>query len=409
MSTVKTENITKTNEEEQIADLKTKLDIILEVTRAINDDFSTQSLYNIFQLVITNHTGVTNFQFYIYDKTWMNVVNYGDIDLVSDMSKLTNKYSEVSELSNVDIQKYGGLKYIVPINHESKTIAVVLLDKFSTNDIEHESLLLNFIQIISNIISVSIENKKLLKKEIGRIDLNKELELASKIQHLLVPDKLPSNTLYEFAGLYIPHYGIGGDYYDVFNNNKNEIIFCIADISGKGISAALLMANLQAYLNAIENIDLNEKFIKKLNNKIYNITNGEKFITLFIAKYNILNKELKYINAGHNPPILVTSDNQTLLTEGCTILGIFEDIDTIKIGTIKLQPNDSIICYTDGLTELKNDSGNQYSIKRLIKFSSENSKLGPDVLLKNLYNNISKFKGNTLFNDDISILCCKFL
>ncbi len=396
-------------EENQVSLIKNKLNTILEITKAVNDNFSTQSLYNLFQVVITNHTGIKNIQFYTFDKTWLRVINYGQIDNNIDITKLTFKYTETSELSFVDKRKNPNIKYIIPVKQEGTTIGVVLLSEFSDSGFHDEKTLLNFVQIVSNIIAVSIENQKLIKREKERIELNKELELASKIQHLLVPDKLPTNTLYEFSGLYIPHHGIGGDYYDVFNNNKNEIIFCIADISGKGISAALLMANLQAYLNAQENIELGDKFIKKLNNKIYNITNGDKFITLFIAKYNILNKELQYINAGHNPPILISDENQVLLSEGCTILGIFEEIESLKVGRLKLKANDSIICYTDGLTELKNEKGSQYSIKRLQQFCKENNKLGPDVFIKNLHNNLSKFKGNTLFNDDISILCCKFL
>lgn len=394
----------------QAALLNKKLNTILEVTRAVNENISTQSLYQLFQLVITNQTGVKNLQYYAFDKIWYRAFYYGENEPETDISKLISKYEEASELSFLDKRKHNGIKYIIPIRHRSKIVAVVLAGNFHSDIEEDDKTLLNFVQIISNIIAVSIENQKLLKREKDRIELNKELEFASKIQHILVPDKLPSNTLYEFAGLYIPHHGIGGDYYDVFNISKNEIVFCIADISGKGIAAALLMANLQAYLNAQENIELGEKFIKKLNNKVFNITNGENFITLFIAKYNMINKELQYINAGHNPPLLISSDNQlTPLTEGCTILGIFEQIENLKIGMVKLKPNDTIVCYTDGLTELKNDNGNQYSYKRLEQFCRENAKLGPDVFLKTLHNSLSKFKGNTLFDDDISILCCKIL
>ena len=181
-------------------------------------------------------------------------------------------------------------------------------------------------------------------------------------------------------------------------------------LAGKGVAAALVMANLQAYLNATLGLGYKkETLIQKLNQKIYSITNGDNFITLFIAKYNIITRELEYLNAGHVPPLLVHEDTIEQLEIGSTLLGIFEELPSIKFGNVTIKPNTTIVTFTDGLSELENDEGEQFGIERLQKFTKNNYRLGPDIFNKILYDYVSKFKGNVLFNDDISVLTAKFL
>ncbi|HOY41372.1 MAG TPA: PP2C family protein-serine/threonine phosphatase, partial [Chitinophagales bacterium] len=152
-----------------------------------------------------------------------------------------------------------------------------------------------------------------------------------------------------------------------------------------------------------------EKLIEKLNQKIYSITNGENFITLFIAKYNIITRELEYLNAGHVPPLLIHEDQVELLEKGSTLLGIFEELPKIEFGNITIQPNTTIVTFTDGLTEMENEDEVQFGPERLLEFSRMNYRLGPEIFNKILYDYVSKFKGNVLFSDDISVLTAKFM
>ena len=176
------------------------------------------------------------------------------------------------------------------------------------------------------------------------------------------------------------------------------------------MAAALVMANLQAYLNATLGLGFaKEKLIEKLNQKIYSITNGENFITLFIAKYNIITRELEYLNAGHVPPLLIHEDQVELLEKGSTLLGIFEELPKIEFGNITIQPNTTIVTFTDGLTEMENEDEVQFGPERLLEFSRMNYRLGPEIFNKILYDYVSKFKGNVLFSDDISVLTAKFM
>ena len=234
--------------------------------------------------------------------------------------------------------------------------------------------------------------------------LKKELELASKMQAMLIPDResLPRNKNVIIDSFYLPHFDVGGDYYDVVELSEDEIGFCIADVSGKGISAALLMSNFQANLRALftPEVSLTE-LIRKLNLIVLKNTKGEKFITLFIAKYCYKTKELVYINAGHNPPIMFNAKTGTVnfLKNGCVGLGMVDEIHEINKGYIKITNNSKLICYTDGLVEF----GTEFIEFCIIK-NDPIDKIIIDVIEKlNVHRGVK-----TLF-DDITIIGLDFI
>ena len=168
-------------------------------------------------------------------------------------------------------------------------------------------------------------------------------------------DEIENIKQISVQGFYLPHFEVGGDYFDIFNLNNKEIAFCIADVSGKGISAALLMSNFQANMRALftSSVHLTD-IVLVLNERVMKSVKGEKFITLFIARYNTETKELRYINAGHNPPMLYNKKTKELkyLTEGCIGLGMMEAIETIEEGDVEILDDSKLLCYTDGLTEI---------------------------------------------------------
>jgi len=388
-----------------------QMNALLEATKAINDNVSSEGLYQIYKYTLHEQIRVKDIALFMFDQAWQRVVwERAQQDFYIPIQTHFENYKTAKELSEAEQKIFGDFKYIVPVYHKQQPLALALLGEMEVDSTYQKSELLDFTQIFTNIITVAVENKRLFKKEVEKKQFDKELDLASKVQGMLIPKKLPKNNMYEFAGLYLPYKGIGGDYYDVIHINKDEFVFCVGDISGKGVAAALVMANLQAYLNATLTLSLNaRKLVENLNQKIYSITNGDNFITLFMAKYNILTKELIYINAGHVPPILVHDDATEQLEIGSTLLGIFEELPKIQFGKITIKPNTTIIAFTDGLSELENEAGEQFGIERLLQFTKNNHRLGPEIFNKILYDYVSKFKGNVLFNDDISVLTGKFL
>lgn len=389
-----------------------QLQSLLEVTEAISRNLPASSLYHLYEAIAEGHLSVNILALFVYDEKWHKVVciNTEEVCEQVDIEGLLASYEETSELSDADKKKYPGVKFVIPVHHDQKPIAIAMTGTLTEGDDIPEKDALEFARTITSIIAVAVENQRLWEIEARKRALDAELGLASKIQNLLVPSKLPHNNLFEFAGFYSPHKHIGGDYYDVINISSDELVFCIADISGKGVAAALVMANLQAYLNAIENFNLEDPaFIRRLNGKVFSVTDGDKFITLFIAKYNIISRELTYINAGHNPPILMKDGQDYLLTKGCTIIGAMEEIPHVTFGKMQIPVGSTVLCYTDGLTELENDAGELFSAERLIKYTNENYRKRPAEFIDALNEELSAFKGDQGFNDDISVLTGKFL
>lgn len=388
-----------------------QLNALLEATKAINSNVSADGLYQIYKYTLREQIHVDEIALFMFDQAWKRAVwEKNNQDIFIPVQANFEKYHTAKALSKEEQEIFGGFKYIIPVYHKQEPLALALLGEISNGDTEQKEELLEFTQIFTNIITVAVENKRLFRKEVEKKQYDKELELASKVQGMLIPKKLPKNNMYEFAGLYLPFKGIGGDYYDVIHINKDEFVFCIGDISGKGVAAALVMANLQAYLNATLGFGFSKKeFIDNLNRKIYSITEGDNFITLFIAKYNIITHELEYLNAGHIPPILIHQDKVKLLSMGTTLLGAFEELPKVEYGSLQINPDTTIVCFTDGITEMENSDEEQFGQHRLMDFCINNYRLGPETFNKYLYDYVSKFKGNVLFNDDISVLTAKFM
>jgi len=300
---------------------------------------------------------------------------------------------------------------IIPVFHNKQAIAYLLIGDIDEEQdgvsptIKH----LHFIQTLTNIIMVAIENKRLFHKSLQEEALRKELILASNIQSMLIPDAsiYPQNEKFFIYSFYLPHLEVGGDYFDFIQFNENEIGFCIADVSGKGISAALLMSNFQANLNALFTPEMPlDKLIKRLNKIISKNAQGQKFITFFVAKYNYDTKILEYVNAGHNPPILYNrSTRESLqLKTGCMGLGMLEDIPQVKVGIKKINTSGQgakILCYTDGLIEIKHDDEVETRLNIIEYVFSTPDRV--DASIQELLHQLNIKRTNTDFFDDITI------
>ncbi|HRG88184.1 MAG TPA: PP2C family protein-serine/threonine phosphatase, partial [Chitinophagales bacterium] len=185
--------------------------------------------------------------------------------------------------------------------------------------------------------------------------------------------------------------------------------FCISDISGKGIPAAILMANFQANMRILLTRKHSlQQFIDILNGKVLEITKGEKFITLFVATYNYVTRTLTYVNAGHNPSILHTSGDIQLLDNGCTILGMFETLPYINYGEVQVEPGSILVNYTDGLSEAINNDGKLFDVEGIISFTRSHHALSLAEFNTRLIDHVISYKQDTDFDDDITLLSLRF-
>jgi sigma-B regulation protein RsbU (phosphoserine phosphatase) len=178
----------------------------------------------------------------------------------------------------------------------------------------------------------------------------------------------------------------------------------VADVSGKGVAAALLMSNFQANLRILFNHTTSlTDLVRELNTKVMASAKGEKFITLFIAKYNLVTHTLTYVNAAHNPPLLSTGNSISALKIGCTGLGMFDEITKIKEGIVNITPGTTIVCYTDGLVELENDNSEDFGMDSLRDIIKNNPGLDMKSLNKLIMETIITYKQSKPYIDDIAL------
>ena len=298
--------------------------------------------------------------------------------------------------------------YYVPIFHKEDSQAFVLLGDFNIKP-ELIGNDLSFIQTLINVIVVALENKKLFKESVQRELMQRDMELAGEVQNMLVPQVLPKTGTVEVGATYLPNQNIGGDYFDFIKTHPGEFMWCIADVSGKGMSAALLMANLQASLRAWASVEDDlAKIVTKLNEIVVSNTNGERFITLFLGRYKEANRELQYVNAGHNAPILISGKEIKFLKTGTTIIGAFDNLPFIETGSEILPPGSLIFNYTDGLVE--SDEENIFiSDDELVGYLMKSVSLPVDDLNKKILNSIKSSYKAEMNSDDITILSIRIL
>jgi len=234
------------------------------------------------------------------------------------------------------------------------------------------------------------------------------MELASEMQKMLVARHLPKTKQFELSSIYKPKLGVGGDYYDCIELDEENVVFCVADISGKGVAAALLMANFQAIFHTLicerKPMDI---FINELNTHLYRTTGGDKFLTLFVAVYNKKTHQLKYVNAGHNPPILVREGEAMELDKGCPILGGLSKLPSVEVGEVDLIHDCTLCTFTDGLTDTQNEAKDYFTQEMILDFTIQNAALDAEAFNTKLFSVIDAFKFEEDYPDDLTVLTCK--
>jgi sigma-B regulation protein RsbU (phosphoserine phosphatase) len=393
---------------------KFKLDSLLDITISINANLPTEDLLAKYESILRNDLGIGKILIFKHSGSWECLLNggfpaeYESIDIESTLMDINEIFFGAADIG------FEGVDIIIPVFNNNVHLAFVFI-----GDIEEEGegmspvlKHLNFIQTISSIIIVAIENIRLFNESLRQESLRKELELAARMQQMLIPDNshMPKNARFKVTGFYFPHFEVGGDYYDCISLSCNKTGFCIADVSGKGISAAILMSNFQANLRALFTHDINlVSLVKKLNRIIDLNAAGEKFITLFVARYDHSTRMLEYINAAHNPPVLydTVTGEINYLRASCVGIGMLEEIPAVQKSEILIRNTSKIICYTDGLSEMIGTDGKELGTEVIVKFISNDKPVRKNIsaMIKSLGlpdNNPSIF-------DDVSIIAADIL
>ena len=300
-----------------------------------------------------------------------------------------------------------GIELIIPMQIKGETKGAILLgsrkviENYSKSDIE-------FISSVGSLAMISIENARLFKETIEKQRMEKDLELARNIQRSLLPSKFPKMNNFDIAAYSQSARQVGGDYYDLIKISKDDLLFAVGDVSGKGVQAALLMANLQAFLKSIakQNFLLDEA-TNLINDLVSENTTLGNFITFFWAVVNDENLSLTYVNSGHNPPLLLRGGELRKLNVGGMLLGVMPTMVPYKSETLQLEKNDILFLYTDGISEAMDGSGNEYGEEKLESLIIKLNEQSSQQILNKILQSVQEHCGEAEQSDDITCMVIK--
>ncbi len=389
-----------------------ELNALLEITQAINDNLSEENLYKIYNFTLRANLRLSKLVLIVKEDDWDCKVEFGTKETFNCEIPAEHLIEKKKILFQNDLvgSAFSEFEVGIPVFHKDNLLAVVFLGGIPGNsEQKHIENHLNFIQALTNIIMVAIENKKMAREQLKQEVYAKEMDIAKKVQQLLFPKFLPDQQNFKIAAHYSPHHTVGGDYYDWLEIDKDKKIVCIADVSGKGVPAAILMSNFQASLRTLLRKTTNlEEIIRDLNFQVFESANGENFITFFIALIDMKDQKITYVNAGHNPPFLLNEDGISELDKGTMVLGAFKELPFLEIGEFNVNNGQTLFLYTDGLTEAFNENDEEFGSDRVEFFLKNNKKAAPSLLISNILVQLDNFVQGRDFSDDITLLVCNF-
>ncbi|HNQ16037.1 MAG TPA: SpoIIE family protein phosphatase, partial [Pyrinomonadaceae bacterium] len=267
---------------------------------------------------------------------------------------------------------------------------------------------LNILTTLASVASIRVENARLLEERFERERMERELELASEIQQRFQPSAMPIIDGYEFQGISFSCYEIGGDYYDFIARDDGKMLIALGDVSGKGTAAALLMSSLHAAIHAqVSAKNSLAETVTSVNQYLAHNTPANRFVTLFAAELDPVTGTLKYINAGHNPPIVGRADGRVeQLESGGFPLGILPTAE-YELGETSLAPGEALVVYSDGVSEAANLRGDEFGLDRLSEVVSRNLTASASGLRDKVESSLSTFTQNAPAGDDITLVIVK--
>ncbi len=267
---------------------------------------------------------------------------------------------------------------------------------------------LKVLTTLASVAAIRVQNARLMEQQIERIRLDHELQLASEIQQRFQPASAPQVAGYELQGISFPCYEIGGDYYDFIELDNGKLVVALGDVSGKGPAAALLMSSLHAAVHA--HADTNSSLVKTIgavNRYLVDSIPANRFVTLFYAELDPKNGSLAFLNAGHNPPLIVhAGGTMEQLAAGGLPLGIMSNAD-FREGKTRLHPGDVLVIYSDGVSESVNPKGEEFGPTRLYEVVARNLDASAAGIRDRIESALTKFCQGTPAADDITLVICK--
>lgn len=386
---------------------------LLDVTKAINNNVGRAELLALYEHIVREELGITRLMLFERAQGWERILAYGADGRASepDVESLFSSYQDIQVINSETAGSLGAFDVAVPVYHREQPLAFLLIGDIDEEEqrmsptVKH----LNFIQTLTNLIVVAMENKRLALEALRRERQRRDLELAAEAQGMLLPRDLPSNERFEAAAWYQPLGELGGDYYDLFPRGDGRWMLAVADVAGKGVSASLLMSNFQAALRLLvrhgqQDMD---RLVRSLNEQVHASARGERFITLFLADLDLDARRMRYVSAGHNPALLHTAEGIQPLKDGTIPLGMMASLPFLNVGEVALPDTSTLLCYTDGLVEQEDPQGREFGTEPLETLLNGPAAHGCRALNQAIMDAFEAHRGTVPYLDDIALISCR--
>lgn len=394
-----------------------ELNTLFDLSKDFNIMVDRQEIVRIFKFAMLGQMLIRKFFFILEQDGIREVVTTSGIRdtpgsaVINTLFKLDQDLIEVDEELTNDIPflKENDIRAVIALHFQSEKIALVGVgarangDPYSTSDY-------NFLRSLGNLALLSIQKTYLLEERIEKERLEEELNIAKGIQKGLLPNPVPKCEQLDIAARNISSSQVGGDYFDILETPDKRLLFAIGDVTGKGMPAALLMANLQAMLHVLLPTDVSlTEATGQVNDIIHRNTPSDKFITFFWGIVDPTDLSFRYVNAGHNPPIWLKEDSGTPaeLQEGGLILGAMPTLMPYEEQTIALSSGDLLVFYTDGVTEAMNEENSiEFGKERLLECIHKHRWKSSRQIEQAIIDEVQTF-ANGMQSDDITLIVIK--
>ncbi len=394
-----------------------ELNTLFDLSKEFNIIVDREKLIKIFTLSLIGQIGTNQYAICIKDTKELKVIASR---LKNPLSKQILDYfcqiDSPTYLSSMQLSKTiksqlheNGLQILVPIHLHNKVKGIIALGN-KMNNLPYSQSDMEFLYSLGNLAIMSLENSRLFEEAIEKQKMEDELLIARDIQKGLLPKKLPELEGYDVAAINISSKQVGGDYYDLIKCGDSKYIVAIGDVSGKGMPASLLMANLQAMIRALVpfGIPLAE-LTKRVNDLINESTGNDRFVTFFWGCIDTQKKIFTYVNAGHNPPFLLHKNGTVeRLQKGGLILGVMKDLMPYEEETVNLRPGDILLLFTDGVSEAMNRDDVEFGEGKILSLIKSYLKESTEYILDRIVESVQNHSGSYQ-SDDITLLILKVL
>lgn len=394
-----------------------ELNTLFDLSKDFNIMVDREEIVRIFKFAMLGQMLIRKFFFVLENEGSREMVASSGIQgqltrqQIQQLFELEEDLTEVDQTLAKDIPflETNQIKAVIGLHFQSEKVALVGVGA-RANEEEYTASDYTFLRSLGNLAVLSIQKTFLLEERIEKERIEEELNIAKSIQQGLLPDPIPQCDQLEIAAKNISSYQVGGDYFDILKTPSDQLLFAIGDVTGKGIPAALLMANLQAMLHVLLPVDISlSEASGQVNDIIHQNTPSNKFITFFWGIFNPDNSEFRFVNAGHNPPIWLKKEKEDPeeLEEGGLILGAMPTMTSYTEQRITFSSGDLLVFYTDGVTEaMSEDQTEEFGKERLVSCIKNNRSKSSEEIQDAIIEDVQAFSGEAR-HDDITLIIIK--